>query len=174
MVWEAQYAPFGQATVNEDPDGDGTRLEFNLRFPGQYYDKYTGLNYNYYRDYDPSLGRDIQSDPIGLEGGLNTYAYVDSNPLNFVDPLGLRKIGQPGVPDNKGPASRSCLQRCQRDVIAQSLITDVAIFFFPQAKTGQLLFKAGSGAAAVGSPAGLDGVGKVAVIAVAFLTRCFI
>jgi hypothetical protein len=50
-------------------------------------------------------------------------------------------------------ASRSCLQRCQGDVIAQSLITDVAIFFFPQAKTGQLLFKAGSGAAAVGSTA---------------------
>ena len=49
----------------------------------------SGLYYNYFRDYDPSLGRHVQSDPIGLAGGLNTYVYVLNNPLFWVDPLGL-------------------------------------------------------------------------------------
>jgi len=63
----------------------------NVRFPGQYDILGNGLYYNYHRDYDPSLGRYIQSDPIGLSGGLNTYGYVGANPLMGVDPLGLCK-----------------------------------------------------------------------------------
>ncbi len=153
VVWRAGYRPFGLADVDEDPDSDGQPVSLNLRFPGQYFDAETGLHYNYFRDYDPQSGRYVQSDPIGLGGGLNTYSYVDSNPWKYSDRLGLRRVGQPRVPDNKGPESVSCLQRCQGDVIAQSLITDVAIFFFPQAKIGQLLFKAGAGASAVGSTA---------------------
>lgn len=83
VVWEARYSAFGQAeTVTQ-------RVENNLRFPGQYYDAESGLHHSYHRDYDPATGRYVQSDPIGLNGGLNTYAYVGGNPLSFVDPLGL-------------------------------------------------------------------------------------
>jgi len=89
-VWRWDHADaFGTTLPNEDPDGDGNTFEYNLRLPGQYYDQETGLHYNYFRDYDPSTGRYIASDPIGLKGGLNTYGYVLNNPLRYVDPTGL-------------------------------------------------------------------------------------
>ncbi len=88
VVWRWDGEPFGATAANEDPDGDGLEFTFNLRFPGQYYDTETGLNYNYFRDYDPALGRYVESDPIGLLGGLNPYIYVDNNPLGGIDPSG--------------------------------------------------------------------------------------
>jgi len=91
-VWEMSQTPFGIATVNEDPDGNGITVSNNFRFPGQYYDAEIGLNYNYFRTFDPTLGRYTQSDPIGLRGGLNTFAYVLSNPISFIDPVGLSGI----------------------------------------------------------------------------------
>lgn len=88
VVWRWHSDPFGTTAADEDPDGDAVGFGYGLRFPGQYWDAETGLSYNYYRDYDPATGRYVQSDPIGLEGGLNTYAYVRSNPLSFYDPDG--------------------------------------------------------------------------------------
>ena len=88
-VWSATYDPFGQATVNEDVDGNGEPVTLNIRFPGQYYDQETGLHYNYFRYYDSELGRYLTSDPIGLAGGTNTFAYVVNNPLKHIDPKGL-------------------------------------------------------------------------------------
>src|SRR5262245_28009111 len=74
MVWRWDGDAFGQTSPNQNPDGDSTSIALDLRFPGQLYDAETGLYYNYFRDYDPAIGRYIESDPIGLEGGLNTYA----------------------------------------------------------------------------------------------------
>lgn len=82
-VWKAEYEPYGTAKLLVNSFAN------NLRFPGQYFDSETGLHYNYFRTYDPQLGRYLQSDPIGLEGGINTYAYVGGNPVNRIDPLGL-------------------------------------------------------------------------------------
>jgi RHS repeat-associated protein len=90
-VWRwDQQEPFGVTMPDENPSGLGA-FEFPLRFPGQYFDKETNLAYNFHRDYDPGTGRYIQSDPIGLRGGPNTFLYVDGNALDGVDPSGLFK-----------------------------------------------------------------------------------
>jgi RHS repeat-associated protein len=88
IVWRWDTDPFGSATPNQNPQGLGTFV-YNLRFPGQYYDTETGLSYNYFRDYDPQVGRYVESDPLGLTGGVNTYAYVRGNPISHVDLFGL-------------------------------------------------------------------------------------
>ena len=88
-VWSAVYDPFGKATPNEDPDGNGQAVTLNVRFAGQYYDQETGLHYNYFRYYDPGTGRYLTSDPVGLDGGINTYSYVGGNPLSYIDKTGL-------------------------------------------------------------------------------------
>ena len=91
IVWQARTSPFGQATVvHASVPADGTRLfDMKLRLPGQVHDEETGLNQNYFRDYDPELGRYATADPMGLAGGVNPYVYAGANPLTNVDPLGL-------------------------------------------------------------------------------------
>ena len=103
VVWRNSplTEPFGLAPPDEDADGNGVPFTLNLRFPGQYFDRETNTNYNYQRDcYDPSTGRYCQSDPIGLEGGINPYLYVDAQPLNDIDPLGLVGVGHHFIPQS--------------------------------------------------------------------------
>jgi RHS repeat-associated protein len=87
--WDLTSEPFGDSEPNVDPDGDNTWFVFDLRFPGQQYDSATGFNYNYFRDYDAVGGRYVQSDPIGLAGGISTYGYVGGSPLVYADLDGL-------------------------------------------------------------------------------------
>lgn len=68
--------------------GDGASYT-PLRFPGQYHDRETGLNYNLNRYYDPALSRYLSADPINLHGGTGIHSYVP-NPLTWIDPLGLQ------------------------------------------------------------------------------------
>lgn len=83
VVWQGEFTPFGEAISITGI------ITNNLRFPGQYYDAETGLNYNYFRDYNPVVGRYVESDPIGLGGGLNIYRYSGNNPLTYIDFTGL-------------------------------------------------------------------------------------
>ena len=117
--WDNSDA-FGNTLPNEDPDGDGKKFEYNPRFPGQYFDKETGLHYNYYRDYDPKTGKYPQSDPIGLAGGLNTYGYVGGNPVGLIDPTGqFEQVLIPGAVIGTGVAAILCASNpalCQKAV----------------------------------------------------------
>ncbi|MDO5666811.1 MAG: DUF2235 domain-containing protein [Alcaligenaceae bacterium] len=82
-VWLSNNDTFGQShPVIED-------IEFNLRLPGQYYDKESGLHQNIYRYYDPEAGHYLEPDPLGPVGDNEVFGYAHQNPRQFVDPLGL-------------------------------------------------------------------------------------
>ncbi|MBK9395295.1 MAG: RHS repeat-associated core domain-containing protein, partial [Uliginosibacterium sp.] len=96
---------------NEDADGDGKTLTYNLRFPGQVFDKESNLHYNWHRYYEPATGRYISSDPIGLDGGINTYGYVGGRPISRVDPEGLMDDSSPS---HRDPSIRSVFVKSVR------------------------------------------------------------
>lgn len=87
-AWQATIRPFGKADIAL------ATTEFNLRFPGHYEDIESGLHCNRFRHYDPTLGRYLQSDPWGITGGGNLYAYR-ANPLLHVDTRGLGEGNDP-------------------------------------------------------------------------------
>ncbi|PAT31039.1 RHS repeat-associated core domain-containing protein [Vandammella animalimorsus] len=82
-TWRSYSEAFGN-TATESTAG----AQINLSFPGQYWNKETGLHQNYFRYYSLARGRYIQSDPLGIFGGLNTYEYASSDPLGYIDPTG--------------------------------------------------------------------------------------
>lgn len=88
VVWKWSRDAFGNGAPNQKP-GSAASFLYNLRLPGQYADAETGLYHNNARDYDPQLGRYIQPDPIGLNGGINPYVYVGNDPVHNIDPWGL-------------------------------------------------------------------------------------
>ena len=107
VIWKAVSSPFGAARVlspsrpdfgkiaetpNQNTETIGS-FTLNLRLPGQYFDAETGYHYNGFRDYSPELGRYLQADPIGLNGGMNLYAYCGGDPVNKADPMGLADPG---------------------------------------------------------------------------------
>jgi RHS repeat-associated protein len=93
VMWRWDHDPYGGGATNDDADANNAFVFFNLRFAGQYFDAETGLNYNYFRDYDPASGRYLESDPIGLSAGPNTFGYVRGNPVALSDALGLWDTG---------------------------------------------------------------------------------
>jgi len=89
VLWSWVSDPFGNGAPLTSNDDTGKPYQYNLRFPGQYYDAETGLHYNMARYYNPVIGRYTQSDPIGLGGGINTYVYVKNSPLSMIDLKGF-------------------------------------------------------------------------------------
>ena len=97
-MWSAAYEAFGRATITTAPAAaDSPAIASDLRLAGQREEAETGLHYNTYRDYDPPTGRYIQSDPIGLAGGINTYGYALGDPLSNYDPTGLFVPALPAI-----------------------------------------------------------------------------
>jgi RHS repeat-associated protein len=91
LRWTWDPNPFGDgpaSTLNENPASLGS-FKYNLRFPGQSFDLESNLSYNYFRDYDPTIGSYVESDPIGLSGGLATYSYALADPSLTFDEYGL-------------------------------------------------------------------------------------
>ena len=91
LRWKWDPTPFGEGAPSENPQSLGA-FAYNLRFPGQYFDVESGLNYNYYRDYDTATGRYVESDPLGLRGGIGTFAYAAGSPVESTDRFGLIDI----------------------------------------------------------------------------------
>ncbi len=85
--WEIELDAWGNTLREHNPD----KLYQPIRFQGQHFDPESGMHYNRYRYYDPKVGRYVTQDPIGLMGGIGFYSYVNGNPVNYSDPLGLKQ-----------------------------------------------------------------------------------
>jgi RHS repeat-associated protein len=132
LEWRWDSDPFGTTAANQNPAGLGTFI-YDLRFPGQLYQAETVLNQNYFRDYDPLAGRYMESDPIGLKGGINTFVYTSNRPIQLIDSLGLTAACERFSPLGRqiceacvsvyckyGPAARACCDLTRDECINRS------------------------------------------------------
>jgi RHS repeat-associated protein len=133
LRWRWESDPFGTNAPEENPSSLGV-FKYSLRFPGQQFDGVLGLHYNYFRDYDPAVGRYVESDPAGLRGGINTFLYAEATPIFLTDPRGLA-----GVPGYFRPVRcfgewrEKCRQKCaNRGGIASCYVTKGAIGMPPK------------------------------------------
>jgi RHS repeat-associated protein len=113
--WDSKGEAFGNTSPEQDVDGDSATFVLDMRFPGQRYDGVSGISYNYFRDYDPNVGRYMQSDPIGLHGGPSAYGYAEQSPFNLIDPFGLKA------------SSADCAKRCAAKVLGFDDLIDVGL-----------------------------------------------
>lgn len=93
VMWSWFTGPFGIEAPNTNPQGAGT-FTYDLRFPGQVAGAWSSTYQNYFRDYDPAVGRYVESDPIGLSGGsYSTYTYVTAAMTRPGSPWRIRRLG---------------------------------------------------------------------------------
>lgn len=106
IVWQASYLPYGEVRTIS-----GTAT-LNQRFPGQWFQMETGLAYNWHRHYDPSIGRYVQPDPLGMPDGPSRWAYAKNSPLMNVDRMGLQILQSQPQPR---PIPNSCMAPIDED-----------------------------------------------------------
>jgi RHS repeat-associated protein len=123
VMWRWDQDPFGTAAPNQNPAAQGIFV-YNLRYPGQYYDSETGLSYNYFRDYDAQVGRYVESDPIGLAGGVNTYEYAGDAPPLLTDSLGMFTSQRHGEISVRALTETGISQECFSKAVAASIMLD--------------------------------------------------
>jgi RHS repeat-associated protein len=108
LVWQWQATPFGDADAQSQP-GALPPFDYALRLPGQYFDRESGTHYNIARDYEPGTGRYGMVDPMGLDAGINPYAYALNSPLDISDPDGqFPKFPKPKPPKPPKPNPSRC------------------------------------------------------------------
>ncbi|WP_230961613.1 RHS repeat-associated core domain-containing protein, partial [Burkholderia stagnalis] len=145
IAWSARYKAWGEA---REVIGEAARkagIVNPLRFAGQYFDRETGLHYNRHRYYDPTSGRFVSKDPIGLAGGFNVYQYA-SNPIEWIDPLGLARTSSGGAgrkpTSNKPNQNSKCPCRKEWEVsrydrICEAMLNGTRVKYFRDPKTKQ-------------------------------------
>jgi RHS repeat-associated protein len=139
LVWSWNSDAYGVGAPNEDVDGDGKAMTVALRFPGQVYDATSQLSYNYYRDYNAETGRYVQSDPIGLRGGINTYNYVLGNPIKYSDIKGLATTVF--ITKDFGIGSHAAVYTDRGDAGGPALYDPAGSYMTNERGTGDLFFE---------------------------------